>query len=136
MKKEEKNIKKQSPWVFIVEDDVLINKAYSAKFAHEGIAVKIAEDGEEATEMLKGDDLPVLILLDLMLPKKDGFKVLEEIKQDARLKDIPVLILTNLAQEMDAKRGLSLGAKEYLVKADLKIEGLVKKVKQYLSVAG
>jgi DNA-binding response OmpR family regulator len=118
--------------VFIVEDDAAIDKAYSVKFAHEGINVKIAEDGEEALEILNKGYFPSLILLDLMLPKKSGFEVLEEIKQNPKLKDIPVLILTNLAQEVDASRGLTLGAKEYLVKADLRIEDLVKKVKKYL----
>ena len=124
----------KKPWVFIVEDDVFINKAYKAKFTHEGIEVKIAEDGEQALEMFKDADLPSLILLDLMLPKKDGFEVLKEIKQDSRFKNIPVLILSNLAQEIDAKRGIELGAKEYLVKANIKIEDLVNKIKQYLNL--
>jgi DNA-binding response OmpR family regulator len=119
-------------WVFIVEDDVFINKAYAAKFKHEGIDVKIAEDGEKALEMLKKGEVPALILLDLMLPKKSGFEVLSEIKQNENLKKIPVLILTNLAQELDANRGIALGAEEYLVKANIKIEELVNKVKQYL----
>jgi putative two-component system response regulator len=119
--------------VFIVEDDVFINRAYKAKFAHEGIDVKIAEDGEKALSILKGGDMPSLILLDLMLPNKSGFEVLEELKNDPCLKKIPVLILTNLAQEMDASRGIALGAEEYLIKADLKIEDLVNKVKQYLA---
>jgi DNA-binding response OmpR family regulator len=123
---------KKQPWVLIVEDDVFINKAYAAKFAHEGIEVKIAEDGEAAVKELESGDIPGLILLDLMLPKKSGFDVLTEIKQDERLKNIPVLILTNLAQELDAKQGIMLGAEEYLIKADLKIEELVGKVKQYL----
>lgn len=119
-------------WVLIIEDDVSIDKAYSAKFTHEGIKVKIAEDGEEAMKLLKGKDLPGLILLDLMLPKKSGFEVLKEVKEDARLKNIPVLILTNLAQELDADRGMTLGAVEYLVKADVKIEDIVNKVRKYL----
>jgi DNA-binding response OmpR family regulator len=118
--------------VFIVEDDVAIDKAYEAKFAHEGIKIKIAEDGEEAIQILKKGYMPSLILLDLMLPKKSGFEVLEEIKKDDCLKDIPVLLLTNLAQEIDASRGLALGAEEYLVKADTKIDDLVKKVRHYL----
>lgn len=119
-------------WVLIIEDDSSIDKAYSAKFAHEGIVIRIAEDGEEAMKILKKGDLPSLILLDLMLPKKSGFEVLKEVKGDARLKKIPVLILTNLAQELDADRGLTLGADEYLVKADVKIEDIVKKVRKYL----
>jgi DNA-binding response OmpR family regulator len=119
-------------WALIVEDDVFINKAYAAKFSHEGIAVKMAEDGEKAMQILKKGEKPALILLDLMLPNKSGFEVLEEIKQDPKLKNIPVLILTNLAQDLDVDRGIALGAKEYLVKADLKIEELVGKVKKYL----
>ena len=132
MSKTTNNTTKQKPWILVVEDDVFINRAYSAKFLHDGIETKMAEDGEQALEILKGADKPRLILLDLMLPKKSGFEVLKEIKQDQRLKDIPVLILTNLAQVDDATQGAALGAKEYLVKADLKIEDLVKKVKQYL----
>jgi two-component system, OmpR family, alkaline phosphatase synthesis response regulator PhoP len=119
-------------WALIVEDDVFINKAYAAKFSHEGIPVKMAEDGEKAMQILKKGEIPALILLDLMLPNKSGFEVLEEIKQDPKLKKVPVLILTNLAQDMDVDRGMALGAKEYLVKADLKIEDLVGKVKKYL----
>jgi two-component system alkaline phosphatase synthesis response regulator PhoP len=68
-----------------------------------------------------------------MLPKKDGFEFLEEVKKDPRLQNIPVLILSNLAQETDAKRGLALGAKEYLIKSEFNIEDLAKKVKQYLN---
>jgi DNA-binding response OmpR family regulator len=119
-------------WVLIIEDDASIDKAYSAKFTHEGIKVKIAEDGEQAMAMLQKGELPGLILLDLMLPKKSGFEVLKEVKESPRLKDIPVLILTNLAQELDADRGLTLGAVEYLVKADVKIEDIVNKVRKYL----
>lgn len=71
----------------------------------------MAEDGEQALQMLKGGNQPSIILLDLMLPKKNGFEVLEEIKKDQRLKDVPVLILSNLAQDTDAKRGVELGPK-------------------------
>jgi DNA-binding response OmpR family regulator len=119
-------------WALIVEDDVFINKAYAAKFAHDGIDVKIAEDGEKAMQILKKGQSPAVILLDLMLPNKSGFEVLSEIKQDPRIKNIPVLILSNLAQDLDVDRGMALGAEEYLVKADLRIEELVGKVKKYL----
>jgi DNA-binding response OmpR family regulator len=128
-----KKIKVESKkWALIVEGDVFINKAYAAKFSHEGIEVKMAEDGEKAMAILKKGEAPALILLDLMLPNKSGFEVLTEIKQDPKLKNIPVLILSNLAQDLDVNRGIALGAKEYLVKADLKIEELVNKVKKYL----
>lgn len=127
------HIEKKSPWVCIIEDDVFINKAYTSKFAHENISIKIAEDGERGMQLLESNDKPSLILLDLMLPKKNGFEVLEEIKKNPTLKNIPVIIMTNLGQAADAKRGLALGAIEYLVKANIKIDEIIKKVKGYLS---
>lgn len=126
-------MEKKIPWVCIIEDDVFINKAYASKFAHEHIPIKIAENGEEGLRLLKSDDKPFLILLDLMLPKKNGFEVLEEIKKNQTLKHIPVVIMTNLGQAADAKRGLELGATEYLVKTNMKIDDIIKKVKGYLS---
>lgn len=121
-------------WVLIVEDDVYIDKAYRAKFAHEQILAETAGDGEAALSLLssKGDDLPALILLDMMLPKKNGFEVLTEMKANAKWRNIPVIILSNLGQEADAQRGLALGAVEYLVKADTKINTIVEKVRSYL----
>ncbi|MEK7157138.1 MAG: response regulator [Patescibacteria group bacterium] len=129
-----KDIKTEGKWVLIVEDDVFINKAYEAKFKSEDVRVIFALDGEEALATLKESaNLPMLVLLDLMLPKKNGFEVLEEIKADARTKKIPVVILTNLGQESDAKRALDLGAAEYMVRADTKIADIVEKAKSYLN---
>jgi len=123
----------KNKWVLVVEDDAYINKAYAAKFAHEGIEAEFALDGEEAMQNLKAaESNPSLIMLDLMLPKKNGFEVLTDIKASPKLKKIPVIILTNLGQETDAKRGLDMGANEYLVKADTKIVEIVEKIKSYL----
>ena len=125
-------MKKNPPWVFIVEDDVSIVQAYVAKFKREKISVKIAEDGDKALEMLGSDPLPAVMLLDLMLPKKNGFEVLEIMKKDERLKKIPVLIFTNLVQDVDRKRGKELGVTGYLVKANIKIDDVVSMVNQYM----
>ena len=125
-------MKKNKPWAFIVEDDVSIINAYVAKFKHEKISLKVAEDGDKAIDVLKGVDLPSVILLDLMLPKRNGFEVLEIIKKDERLKEIPVFIFTNLGQEVDRKKGEQLGVVEYLVKANTKIDDVVKKVNRYM----
>ena len=125
-------LKKNPPWVFIVEDDVSIVRAYVAKFKREKISVKIAEDGDKALEILGTDPLPAVMLLDLMLPKKNGFEVLEIMKKDERLKKIPVLIFTNLGQNVDKKRGEQLGVTGYLVKANIKIDDVVSMVNQYM----
>jgi len=126
--------KTEEKWVLVVEDDVFIDKAYATKFTHENIPIKIATDGEEALTILAQTENhpPAVVLLDLMLPKKNGFEVLGEIKKNPKLKNIPVMVMTNLGQEADAKRGIDMGATEYLVKADTKINDILEKVKKYL----
>jgi DNA-binding response OmpR family regulator len=120
-------------WILIVEDDEYINKAYAAKFEHEQVPAKFAVEGDEALKILRETpELPSLILLDLMLPKKNGFEILQELKADERLKQIPVVILTNLAQENDAKKGLELGAIKYLIKADTKIADILAVVREHI----
>lgn len=115
----------------IVEDDEHISKVYEIKIAKEGFATSLAVDGEEAVAKITAEK-PDLILLDLMLPKKDGFGVLEEIKKNPELVNIPVIILSNLGQKSDQDRALALGANEYLVKVDYSIQEVIDKAKGYL----
>ena len=118
--------------VMVVEDDDHISKVYEIKLAKEGFDVILARDGEEAVAKITAEK-PDLILLDLMLPKKDGFGVLEDIKKVPELARIPILILSNLGQKSDQERAIVLGANEYLVKVDYPIQEIVDKVKGYLS---
>lgn len=118
--------------VMIVEDDEHISKVYEIKFTKEGITSLVARNGEEAVAKITAEK-PSLILLDLMIPKKDGFWVLEEIKKNPDLKTIPVLVLSNLGQKSDQDRARDLGANEYLVKVDFSIQDIVEKVKNYLA---
>lgn len=121
--------------VFVIEDDPFLNKAISVKLKKEGFETDLALDGLEAIEKLKTTPKPDLVFLDLMLPRKSGFEILEEIKKaDSPLKDVPVVIMSNLGQEDDIKRGLSLGATDYLVKANIKIDEVVKKAKEILKM--
>ena len=117
--------------VLIIEDDQRINKVYMAKLSVEGITVMTALDGEEGLRKIYSEK-PDLILLDLMLPQKSGFEILKEIKQDPKVKDIPVLILSNLAQEKEVEKGLELGAEDYLVKTDYSIQQVMEKIKKAL----
>lgn len=121
-------------WILVVEDDVFIDKAYRAKFSYENIPAEYAADGEIALNTLieKKDNPPAVVLLDLMLPRKNGFEVLEEMKKIPELKNVPVIILSNLGQESDVKKGMELGANEYLVKAETKINTIIEKTKSYL----
>ncbi len=117
--------------VLIAEDDDHISKVYEIKLAKEGFETFLARDGEEAVAKIT-TERPNLVLLDLMLPKKDGFGVLEDIKKVPELANIPVIILSNLGQKSDQDRALALGANEYLVKVDYPIQEIVEKVKGYL----
>jgi len=117
--------------IMVVEDDEHISKVYEIKFAKEGINVVLARDGEEAVVKITAEK-PDVILLDLMIPKKDGFGVLEEIKKNPELVNIPVIILSNLGQKSDQDRAIALGANEYLVKVDYSIQDVINKAKGYL----
>lgn len=126
-----KDTTKKSPKILIIEDDQRINKVYMAKLSVEGITVITALDGEEGLRKIYSEK-PDLILLDLMLPRKSGFDILKEIKADPEVKDIPVLILSNLAQEKEIEQGLALGAVDYLVKTDYSIQQVMEKIKKAL----
>lgn len=117
--------------VMIVEDDEHISKVYEIKLAKEGIQSSLAVDGEEAITKITAEK-PDLIILDLMIPKIDGFGVLEHIKKNPELTRIPVIVLSNLGQQADQDRALRLGANEYLVKVDNPIQEVINKVKGYL----
>ncbi|MEK7452919.1 MAG: response regulator [Patescibacteria group bacterium] len=119
--------------IVILEDDDHILKVYEVKFGKENITTIIARDGEEGMEKIKSEK-PDAILLDLMLPKKDGFSVLEDIKKIPELAKIPVIVLSNLSQKSDQERVMLMGANEYLVKVDYPIKEIVNKVKAHLGL--
>jgi DNA-binding response OmpR family regulator len=118
--------------ILIVEDDKFLRLLLERKLKNENFEVVAAEDGEEALEKIVTEK-PDLILLDIILPKKSGFAVLEEINKDENLKRIPVFIISNLGQPEDIERGKNLGAKEYFVKAGLSLEELIKKIKIFVT---
>ena len=120
------------PKILIVEDESFLANVLSLRFKKENFEVIQAFDGIEALQKLK-EIRPDLILLDLILPKKNGFEVLKEIENDPQIRSIPVLIVSNLGQESDVSKGKALGAVDYYVKAHLSIDELVSKVKNLLS---
>jgi DNA-binding response OmpR family regulator len=118
--------------VMVVEDDLFLAQLLSNRLSREGISVIRAGDGEEALSLLKNTK-PDLILLDIILPKKSGFEVMEEIQRNPLLKRAPIVIISNLGQDDDISRGRQLGAVEYYVKAKVSIEDLVIKVQELLA---
>ncbi len=121
-----------SPHLLLVEDDKFISRAYKDGLEREGFDVDTAFDGVEAMEKIRASS-PNLVLLDLILPEKDGFAVLEEVRLDESLKHVPIIILSNLGQESDIEKGRSLGALDYLIKADVSMKDVIEKVKFHLA---
>ncbi len=117
--------------ILIIEDEEVIAKVLERKLSSIGFDIKIANTGDKGYPTAK-EFKPDLILLDLILPGKTGFQVLEALKTDAELQLIPVVILSNLDQEEDVKKALQLGAKDYLVKAHHPLKEIVEKIKTYL----
>lgn len=119
--------------VLLVEDDSFISGMYRAKLTNLGFSVEVIEDGEAAWERLQKDPLPHLLLLDVVLPKRDGFEILEGLKKDTRTASLPVILLTNLGQKPDVERGLALGADDYIIKAHFTPSEVVEKVTKILA---
>jgi DNA-binding response OmpR family regulator len=120
--------------VLVVEDDVFLAQLLTNRLERAGLNVVRAGDGEEALRVLKSTK-PDLILLDIILPKKSGFEVMEEIQKDPMLKSAPIVIISNLGQDEDVARGKQLGAIEYYVKAQTSIDDLVGKIQELLGVS-
>ena len=120
--------------VLIIDDDSMIRKMYSRKFsADKHFKALTAENGRQGLELIKANK-PDLILLDVMMPKLDGFAVLEKIKKDVKLKKTPVLLLTNLGHGDDRQAGLSRGAYDYLVKAEYTPSAIVELARKILKI--
>jgi len=112
----------------IVEDDRFLSFLLKARLEKEGFVVLQVFDGEEAVQLLK-TETPSLIVLDLIMPKVTGFEVLKTISMTPQTANIPVVIVSNLAQDSDIEKARELGAKEYFVKVKVSIDDLVQKIK-------
>jgi two-component system, OmpR family, alkaline phosphatase synthesis response regulator PhoP len=119
--------------ILIIEDDETLQKILTEYLVGEKFEVKNASNGELGVEMALSEK-PDLILLDIILPKKDGFEVIKELKANEQAKNIPIMLLSNLDSAADVEKALELGATTYLVKADYKLEEIVSKVKEVLKM--
>lgn len=117
--------------ILIVEDDKFISKMYFKKFEVDGFEVELAGNGAEGLEKMVSFK-PDLVLMDIMMPKMNGIDALEKAKAEDNLKNIPILILTNLSSTDDAQSAVKKGAIGYLVKSDYTPAQIVEKVKELL----
>lgn len=117
--------------ILVVEDEEILLTALLEELKQEGFEVAGAHDGVEGVEKAVTEK-PDLILLDLVMPRLDGLGALKQMKENTLTKDIPVVILTNLSDYDKVSEALSLGAMDYLVKANYRLEELVDKIKVVL----
>ncbi len=120
--------------ILVVEDTDLLRKIYADKLTQEGYEVLAAADGLEALNIIRTENVD-LVLLDLIMPKMSGLEALEAMKADPRTSAVPVLILSNLGQESDVEKGMSLGAIDYLIKNEAKPAEVVEKIQAVLDLA-
>ncbi len=119
--------------VCLVEDDPLMVRMYERILKFKGFEVTMAFDGEEGLHKLKDmHPKPTVVLLDMMMPKMNGMEVLKAVKADAELKDIPVIVLSNLAGKEDVDKALQLGAVAYLIKSQYEPKEIIAKIEEVI----
>jgi two-component system, OmpR family, response regulator AdeR len=117
--------------VLIIEDDPDLVALVRRWLEREGHLFEHVADGAAALEALAGAPLPHLVLLDVMLPKLDGFAVLQKIRSSPRTKDLPVVMVTSFSRDVDAARGRELGANDYVVKPLMELD-FMKRIEPYI----
>jgi len=110
--------------ILIVEDDADLANLTTHWLERAGYSVQHAGDGAAALKMLGGDPLPTLVLLDVMLPKIDGFEVLRRIRADRRTTRLPVVMVTSFSRDKDATRAREIGANDYIIKPLMELDFL------------
>lgn len=116
--------------ILIAEDEEVLLNVLKDRFEAEGWEVAIAKDGEETIAAIEKTPFD-LVLLDLLMPKIDGFEVLKEVKSNPELKDVPIMVLSNLGGDEDIKKAMALGADDYYVKTQHPMSEIVEKAKKY-----
>lgn len=118
--------------IVLADDEKFIATAYKDGLERAGYTVAVAHDGVEALEKIKAE-IPDLILLDLIMPKMNGFEVLANLKKDPSISNIPVVVLSNLSQATDEAEVRSKGAADFIVKSDLSLKELIERITKFFS---
>ena len=119
--------------VLLAEDDRFLRKAAETTLKRQGYLVITAADGEEALRVARAEPLD-LILLDMIMPKLNGFEVLKALKQNPLTAHIPIIILSSLGQDRDMQQAMDAGAAAYVIKTDLSLHALVQRVNEVLGM--
>jgi DNA-binding response OmpR family regulator len=117
--------------ILLIEDDPFLIDIYTAKFKEAGLKLDVATDGDEGWRMIQAGAYDIL-LLDIVLPQSDGWEILAKVRQTASLKNLKVVVLSNLGQKAEVEKGLKLGAAKYIIKAHYTPSEVVEEVKKIL----
>ena len=117
--------------ILLVEDDPFLIDIYTTKLKEAGFKIEVATDGEEGLRKLTEKKFDLLVL-DIVLPQIDGWEILKKVKADQKLKETPVLILSNLGQKGEVEKGMKLGATKYLIKAHYTPSEVIEEIKEVL----
>lgn len=117
--------------ILLVEDEEILIDLLTRKLEREGYEVKVARNGEEGLVKMR-EFLPDLVLLDIIMPKKGGFEVMEEMAKDEKLKNIPVIVISNSGQPVELDKARQLGAKAWLIKTEFDPKEVIEKVKKII----
>lgn len=118
--------------ILIVEDDIFAQRIYQKKFETAGFDTRLAQDGSKVVDILRNNDID-LVILDLIMPVKDGFKVLKDIRANPEWEKLPIIVVSNLGQEEDISKAEAFGITDYLLKAHTSIDKVIQKVQFLLS---
>jgi len=119
--------RKQSKRILIIDDDETLKDALTDDLDEEGFLVTWCTNAETAFQEMR-ENTPDVILLDMVMVNIDGFAVLRTLKKDEELKNIPVVVLSNLGEKKDVKKAKDLGADNYLIKAELSLKDIIKEI--------
>lgn len=119
--------------ILLVEDDPFLVEIYTTKLKKAGFKVKVAESGGAALSSLKSEK-PDLLILDIVLPEIEGWEILRSIKEEPKLRNLKVVILSNLGQKEEVEKGLKLGAAKYLIKAHYTPSEVVEEIKKLIKL--
>jgi DNA-binding response OmpR family regulator len=117
--------------ILIIEDEEILMNLLQRKLLQEGYEVSVARDGDEGLKTMR-ENSPDLILLDILMPRVSGIEVMEEMQKDGRLKDIPIIIISNSGQPVEIDQAQKLGAKDWLIKTEFDPQEVVEKVKKQI----
>lgn len=121
------------PTIMIIEDDAMLANMFTRLFEVNGLSVISAYDGQDAIEKSKILQPPTIILLDLMMPRIDGFEVMSVLKKDEKWKIVPIVVFSNLGDEPDMERAIKMGAEEYMIKSQFSPKEVVVRISEIIA---